>query len=79
MQAIKTSLTNTKQLADFWQQDKATARALLEKVDVTAIEKEWIEGVIDGCTDAEKKELREGLEFSPYSLWFDYENQRWID
>ncbi len=43
------------------------------------LELEWLTDVIDGCTHEERKQLRKGLETGPRNLWYDYDEQTWID
>jgi len=64
-----------------WIKDLETAKALLNKSQgkVSSIDMEWLLDVIDMASYEERKELREGLETGPRSLWFDYDKQCWID
>ena len=64
-----------------WIKDLETAKALLNKsqAEVSSIDMEWLLDVIDMANHEERKELREGLEIAPRSLWFDYDKQCWID
>ena len=66
---------------DSWIKDLSTAKALLNKEQgkVSSINMEWLLDVIDMASYEERKELREGLEIAPRSLWFDYDKQCWID
>ena len=64
-----------------WIKDLSTAKALLNKsqAEVSSIDMEWLLDVIDMSSHEERKELREGLEIAPRSLWYDYDEQCWID
>ena len=68
-----------------WESDKKHARELLlamnanKSLPLTPDSKEWLEGVISGCSNEERVELRVGLEHGPRNLWFNYKTQEWID
>ena len=64
-----------------WIKDLSTAKALLNKSQgkVSSIDMEWLLDVIDMASHEERKELREGLEAGPRSLWYDYDKQCWTD
>jgi len=66
-----------------WIKDLNTAKILLnkEQAEVSSIDIEWLLDVIDMASYAERKELREGIEVGPRSLWYDYDydKQCWID
>ena len=64
-----------------WQADLVQAKYILRlpEAEVSSIDIEWLLDVIDMSNHEERKELREGLEVGPRSLWFDYNEQCWID
>ena len=64
-----------------WIKDLNTAKALLKKdqSEISSIDMKWLLDVINMASYEEKKELREGIEVGPRSLWFDYDEQCWID
>jgi len=64
-----------------WQADLVQAKYILRlpEAEVSSINMEWLLDVIDMASYEERKELREGLEAGPRSLWYDYDKQCWID
>ena len=64
-----------------WIKDLKNARRFLRmpQHEVSSINEEWLLDVIDMASHEERKELREGIEVGPRSLWFDYDEQCWID
>ena len=66
--------------SEYWTQDKVLAKQMLS--GEAELDKDWLCGVIDGCTDEECIELRSGFSNDyplPKNLFFNYEGQYWIE
>jgi len=66
---------------EYWITDLRLARELLQKNqgEISSIDTEWLLDVIDDANHEERKKLREGIDVGPRSLWYDYDEQCWIN
>lgn len=65
---------------DLWTSDlKAARKLLLSPKPARGSDAEWLNEVIESATYEEIRFLRAGLSNGPQGLWYDYQNQCWID